>query len=135
MAPKKQPGKAAGGASSPPGALDPQSEATVVGDIWKAVSDLISGASQVEQIVNHEFSQLIEDLHSYYVQYRSGQLNKRDAQFLITQRRSQVPAILALRAGLQANLAQQITNDGIKAIQEAFNTVLAAAFSGFKFAL
>jgi len=123
------------GKQPPPGALDSKSEATVVQDIWSAVANLFTGKSHVEAIVRHEFSQLIEDIHSYYVQYRQGLLTKREAQLLITQRRNQIPGILAFRAQLQADLAQKATNDAIKVIQDALSAVLAAAFSGFKLAL
>jgi len=122
-------------ANKAPAALDPKSEATVVGDIWTAIANYFKGRGDVEQFVKHEFSQLIEDLHSYYVQYRAGQLSQDETQLLITQSRHEVPAILAYRTQLQADLAQKATNDAIKIIQEAITAILSAAFSGFKFAL
>lgn len=118
-----------------PSALDPTKEATVVQDIWKGVANFFTGKAQAEAVVRHEFSQLIEDIHSFYLQYHQGSLTKKEAQLLITQRRNQIPAILAFRTQLQSDLAQKATNDAIITIQDAISTVLSAAFSGFKFAL
>jgi hypothetical protein len=129
--------KPAGGGAKPPPpmALDPKSEATVVQDIWTAISNFFTGGAQVEAFVRHEFSQLIEDIHSFYIQYRHGLLTKKEAQILITNRRNQIPGLLIARTQLRADLSQKATNDAIKVIQDAFSAVLAAAFSGFKFAL
>lgn len=94
-----------------------------------------TGAARARDLEQHEFAQLIEDIHRYHVEYRNGTLSQRDAQELINDAMEDVQSTLATATAIRQDAIAGAMNVAIKVLSDAIHTVLNAAFAGFAFTL
>jgi hypothetical protein len=101
----------------------------------KAFFQYLHMSSQASALEQHEFAQLIEDIHRYHQEYKNGQLSRPDAQELINDAIDDAQSTIATARGMREDSVRAATNAALQVLQKAIETTLSAAFTGFVFAL
>lgn len=108
---------------------------TVATNMTGAFIGAATGAARARDLEQHEFAQLIEDIHRYHLECASGRLSRSDAQELINDAIDDVQSTLATAAAIRQDAVAGAMNVAMKVLSDAINTVLKAAFAGFAFSL
>jgi hypothetical protein len=124
-----------GGGGAPPGTLNEGSLAPVVSSMLTAFAQSIAGNYQAGQLEQHEFTQLLEDIYEYNLEYQQNQLTAAAAQSLISMALDAVPSVIATARALRKDAAVIAMNGAKQVLNQAIQTTLSAAFGAFAFKL
>lgn len=128
-------GAGAQGGTSTGGQLKLSDLVPVAGNMTNAFTGALAGAAQARQLEQQEFVQLVEDIQRYHAEFKSGTLDKDDAQELINDAIEDTQSTLATAMAIREDAAAAAMNAAMKILEQAIQTTLSAAFTGFVFAL